>query len=90
MRRAVCPGSFDPITNGHLDIISRAASLFDEVVVATGINQSKSRLFSPEERLEMLREEHRRLVAEREWLNTSLREIDDGPSPDEHERSGHA
>ena len=41
-------------------------------------------------RLEMLREEHRRLVAEREWLNTSLREIDDGPSPDEHERSGHA
>lgn len=56
MRRAVCPGSFDPITNGHLDIISRAASLFDEVVVATGINQSKSRLFSPEERLEMLRE----------------------------------
>ena len=56
MRRAVCPGSFDPITNGHLDIISRSASLFDEVVVATGINQSKSRLFSPEERLEMLRE----------------------------------
>ncbi|WP_375780349.1 hypothetical protein ACE103_16850 [Bradyrhizobium sp. ma5] len=41
-------------------------------------------------RLEVLREEHRRLLAEREWLNTSLREIDDGPSPGEHERSGHA
>ncbi|WP_420970747.1 hypothetical protein [Bradyrhizobium sp. B120] len=41
-------------------------------------------------RLEVLREEHRRLLAEREWLNTSLREIDDGPSPGEHKRSGHA
>ncbi|MGY3591438.1 hypothetical protein ACVIGB_008983 [Bradyrhizobium sp. USDA 4341] len=41
-------------------------------------------------RLEMLREEHRRLVAEREWLNTSLREIDNGPSSGEHQRSGHA
>lgn len=41
-------------------------------------------------RLEMLREEHRRLVAEREWLNTSLREIDNGPSSGDHQRSGHA
>ena len=56
MRRAVCPGSFDPITNGHLDIIGRAASLFDEVVVATGVNPSKTRMFDPEERIEMLRE----------------------------------
>ena len=54
MHRAVCPGSFDPVTNGHLDIIERAAKLFDEVVVAVGINQSKSRLFSPEERIDML------------------------------------
>ena len=54
MRRAVCPGSFDPVTNGHLDIIRRAAGLFDEVVVATGANVSKSRLFGPDERLEML------------------------------------
>jgi pantetheine-phosphate adenylyltransferase len=54
MRRAVCPGSFDPVTNGHLDIIGRAAGLFDEVVVATGVNVSKSRLFGPEERLAML------------------------------------
>jgi pantetheine-phosphate adenylyltransferase len=54
MRRAVCPGSFDPVTLGHLDVIRRAAALFDEVVVAVGVNASKSRLFAPEERLEML------------------------------------
>lgn len=56
MTRAVCPGSFDPVTNGHLDIIRRASALFEELVVATGTNASKSRLFDPEERLEMLRE----------------------------------
>ena len=55
MRRAVCPGSFDPVTNGHLDIVARASRLFDEVVVAVGVNKSKSRLFTPEERIEMLR-----------------------------------
>lgn len=58
MRRAVCPGSFDPVTNGHLDIFVRAATLFDEVVVAVGVNKAKSassgRLFTSEERLEML------------------------------------
>ena len=56
MRRAVCPGSFDPVTNGHLDIVSRAARLFDEVVVAVGVNMSKSRLFTPDERIAMLEE----------------------------------
>ena len=56
MRRAVCPGSFDPVTNGHVDIITRASALFDEVVVAVGVNASKKRLFSPEERIEMLEE----------------------------------
>jgi pantetheine-phosphate adenylyltransferase len=55
VRRAVCPGSFDPVTNGHLDIVERAASLFDEVVVAVGVNPSKRRLFSDDERLDMLR-----------------------------------
>ena len=55
MRRAVCPGSFDPVTNGHLDIVRRASSLFDEVVVAVGINMSKNRLFTPDERIAMLR-----------------------------------
>ncbi len=56
MRRAACPGSFDPVTNGHIDIIERASTLFDEVVVAVGVNKAKNRLFTPEERIEMLEE----------------------------------
>ena len=56
MRRAVCPGSFDPVTNGHLDIVGRASRLFDEVIIGVLINQSKTGLFTIEERLEMLRE----------------------------------
>ena len=56
MRRAVCPGSFDPVTLGHLDIIGRASALYDEVVVAVGMNASKKRMFTFEERTEMLRE----------------------------------
>ncbi|HWI43811.1 MAG TPA: pantetheine-phosphate adenylyltransferase [Nocardioides sp.] len=56
MTRAVCPGSFDPVTNGHVDIFRRASGLFDELIVATGTNISKSRMFDPEDRLEMLRE----------------------------------
>jgi pantetheine-phosphate adenylyltransferase len=56
VRRAVCPGSFDPVTNGHLDIIGRASRLYDEVVVAVLVNQSKSGLFSVDERMELLRE----------------------------------
>ena len=54
MRRAVCPGSFDPVTHGHLDIIERSSRLFDEVVVAVGVNASKSRLFTADERIAML------------------------------------
>jgi pantetheine-phosphate adenylyltransferase len=56
MRRAVCPGSFDPVTNGHLDIVGRASRLFDEVIIGVLINQSKTGLFTIDERLEMLRE----------------------------------
>lgn len=56
MRRAVCPGSFDPVTNGHLDIIDRASRLYDEVVVAVLVNQNKSGLFSPPERMALLTE----------------------------------
>jgi pantetheine-phosphate adenylyltransferase len=56
MRRAVCPGSFDPVTHGHLDIIARAADLFDEVVVAVLVNKNKRSLFSVEERIAMLKE----------------------------------
>ena len=56
MRRVVCPGSFDPVTNGHLDVISRSASLHDEVVVAVFRNSSKTPLFTVDERVELLRE----------------------------------
>jgi pantetheine-phosphate adenylyltransferase len=56
MRRAVCPGSFDPVTNGHLDIIGRSSALFDEVYIAVLVNSSKSGLFDLDERVEMLRE----------------------------------
>ena len=56
IRRALCPGSFDPVTNGHIDIIGRVAKLYDEVVVAVFVNQSKSSMFSVEERLDMLTE----------------------------------
>jgi len=56
MRRAVCPGSFDPVTNGHLDIIGRASRLFDDVIVGVLVNQSKAGLFAIDERISMLRE----------------------------------
>ena len=52
--RAICPGSFDPVTHGHLDIVSRSARLFDEVIVAVGRNSAKNYLFSPDERAAML------------------------------------
>jgi pantetheine-phosphate adenylyltransferase len=56
VRRVACPGSFDPVTNGHLDIIRRTARLHDEVLVVVGANLSKEGLFTVEERLVMLRE----------------------------------
>ena len=56
MRRAVCPGSFDPVTNGHVDVFARAAALFDEVTVAVLINKTKSSMFTVDERIDMLRE----------------------------------
>jgi len=56
MLRCVCPGSFDPVTNGHLDVFTRASDLFDEVVVAVLINKTKKSLFTVDERIEMLNE----------------------------------
>ena len=55
-RRCVCPGSFDPVTNGHLDVVARASRLYDRVTVAVLVNQAKSGLFDVAERMEMLRE----------------------------------
>ncbi len=55
MRRAIYPGSFDPVTNGHLDVIDRARKLFDQVIVAVAHNEQKQPLFTLEERLELLR-----------------------------------
>ena len=56
MRKVVCPGSFDPVTNGHLDIIGRAAALFDEVTVAVLINKKKASVFTVDERIDLLAE----------------------------------
>jgi pantetheine-phosphate adenylyltransferase len=56
VRRAVCPGSFDPVTNGHVDVITRAAALYDELVVAVLVNPGKAGLFDVEERMSLLRE----------------------------------
>ena len=56
MRRAVCPGSFDPPTNGHLDVVGRTAALFDEVVVAVLVNKNKKGMFTVDERMAMLAE----------------------------------
>jgi len=56
VNRAVFPGTFDPPTSGHVDVFARAAAAFDEVIVAAGVNQAKRRLFTDDERVEMLRE----------------------------------
>jgi pantetheine-phosphate adenylyltransferase len=66
MTRAVCPGSFDPVTRGHLDVIGRAAALVEEVVVAVGANGSKRAWFTREERVAMLEE------ACAEWPNVRV------------------
>ena len=56
MRRAVCPGSFDPVTLGHLDIVERASKIYDEVTVAVLVNKKKSSLFTVAERMDLLSE----------------------------------
>jgi pantetheine-phosphate adenylyltransferase len=59
LRRAIYPGTFDPITNGHLDIIERSARVFDEVIIAILMNIEKSPMFSVQERVEMIQQVNR-------------------------------
>ncbi|MBW7992314.1 MAG: pantetheine-phosphate adenylyltransferase [Planctomycetes bacterium] len=66
--RAIFPGSFDPITNGHLDVIERGMKLFDELIIAVGRSPVKNQLFSPEERVEMIDE----LIREKNMSNISV------------------
>lgn len=66
MSKAIYPGSFDPVTNGHLDVIKRSAAMFDEVIVGVLNNSNKHPLFSAEERVEMLQE------AVRDYANVSV------------------
>lgn len=61
MKTAVYPGSFDPVTNGHVDVIERALKIFDKVIVAVGDNPGKKPLFTTEERIEMLKESTKHL-----------------------------
>lgn len=70
MRIGICPGSFDPLTNGHLDVIQRATKLFDKVIVAVARNESKNPLFSLEERLELAGK------AMEQWSNVEIDSFD--------------
>lgn len=73
MKTVVCPGSFDPITNGHMDIIRRAAGLFDRVIVLVSRNQDKKSFFTGDERAEMIR----RVIKEEGLTNVEV-DQDDG------------
>jgi pantetheine-phosphate adenylyltransferase len=66
--RAIFPGSFDPITNGHLDVVERGMKLFDELIIAVGRSPVKNQLFTPEERVEMIEE----LIREKNMTNISV------------------
>ena len=66
MRTVIYPGTFDPLTNGHLDLIHRAVKLFDRLVVAVALNEGKGPLFSPHERLELVTQ------ATKQILNASV------------------
>ena len=59
MKRAIFPGSFDPLTLGHYDIIMRGVTLFDEIIVAIGVNSSKKYMFSLEERVNFIKENYK-------------------------------
>jgi pantetheine-phosphate adenylyltransferase len=70
--KAIFPGSFDPITNGHLDVINRALKLFDELIIAVGRSPIKNQLFTPEERVEMIAE----IIQQRKMKGVSVESFD--------------
>ncbi len=70
--RAIFPGSFDPITNGHLDVINRGLKLFDELIIAVGRSPIKNQLFTPEERVEMIAE----IIRQRKMNGVSVESFD--------------
>jgi pantetheine-phosphate adenylyltransferase len=70
--RAIFPGSFDPITNGHLDVINRGMKLFDELIIAVGRSPVKNQLFTPEERVEMIAQ----LISQRRMPGVSVESFD--------------
>jgi pantetheine-phosphate adenylyltransferase len=70
--RAIFPGSFDPITNGHLDVINRGLKLFDELIIAVGRSPIKNQLFTPEERVEMISE----IIRQRKMEGVSVESFD--------------
>ncbi len=73
MRTAIYPGSFDPITNGHLDLVQRAAKLFDRVIVAVAVNEGKKPLFTLNERMAMVRTSLQAFpAAEADWFDGLL------------------
>jgi pantetheine-phosphate adenylyltransferase len=70
--KAIFPGSFDPITNGHLDVINRGLKLFDELIIAVGRSPIKNQLFTPEERVEMISE----IIRQRKMKGVSVESFD--------------
>jgi pantetheine-phosphate adenylyltransferase len=70
--KAIFPGSFDPITNGHLDVINRGLKLFDELIIAVGRSPIKNQLFTPEERVEMISE----IIRQRKMEGVSVESFD--------------
>ena len=73
MRTAIYPGSFDPITNGHLDLVQRAAKLFDRVIVAVAVNEGKNPLFPLPERMELVKASLQAIPkAEADWFDGLL------------------
>ncbi|MDR3241037.1 MAG: pantetheine-phosphate adenylyltransferase [Lactobacillaceae bacterium] len=72
MRKVLFPGSFDPFTNGHLDIVKRAAKLFDQVVIAVGTNRTKNYLFSSSEKIDLIQKS----VLEAELTNVEVVELE--------------